>query len=352
MPTAKAKSKSKAVTLSFKPKQVTKRLVSALPDRARDVIIKRYGLESEEKMTLEAIGKKYDITRERVRQIENYAIANILKSDTYKKERAAFDELEKLMHSMGAVVAEEDFLESVSEDRSVQNHIHFMLVIGEAFKKLKEDDHFKHRWYVDEAVAREVDEALRKLYENLPDDALVPESEILSSFMDHLKNLSSQFRDEEIVRRWLTISKKISVNPLGEWGPSDSSNVRLKGIRDYAYLVIRQHGQPMHFTEVASKIKELFNKRAHTATTHNELIKDSRFVLVGRGLYALAEWGYMNGVVRDVIREIIKKNGPLTREEIVEKVLKERYVKTNTILVNLQDPKSFKKDKEGRYALV
>ena len=79
---------------------------------------------------------------------------------------------------------------------------------------------------------------------------------------------------------------------------------------------------------------------------HNELIKDQRFVLVGRGIYALAEWGYAKGVVRDVIRDLLAKHGPLTKDEIMDKVLKERYVKENTILVNLQNPKFFKKNKK------
>ena len=96
----------------------------------------------------------------------------------------------------------------------------------------------------------------------------------------------------------------------------------------------------------------MFAATAHVATTHNELIKDPRFVLVGRGLYALSEWGYMSGVVKDVIRNVIEKNGPLTKKEVIEKVLKERYVKENTILVNLQNPKYFKKDKEGKYSIA
>lgn len=128
-----------------------------------------------------------------------------------------------------------------------------------------------------------------------------------------------------------------------------SSNIKTKGVRDYAFLVIRKHGSPIHFREVANQITKVFKKKAHVATTHNELIKDPRFVLVGRGLYALSEWGYMSGVVRDVIRKIIEKNGPLTKSEIITKVLKERYVKENTIAVNLQNPKYFKKDKENRY---
>ena len=98
--------------------------------------------------------------------------------------------------------------------------------------------------------------------------------------------------------------------------------------------------------------EKLFNKKAHIATTHNELIKDKRFVLVGRGLYALAEWGYLSGVVKDVIKKVLDKHGPLPKDEIIQKVLKERFVKENTILVNLQNNKFFKKDKDGRYHLT
>ena len=120
-------------------------------------------------------------------------------------------------------------------------------------------------------------------------------------------------------------------------------------MRDYAFLVIRKHGSPIHFREVAKQITTMFNKKAHVATTHNELIKDPRFVLVGRGLYALAEWGYTPGVVRDVIRTVLEKNGPLSKEEVIDKVMKERYVKENTIVVNLQNPKYFRRDKDGKY---
>ena len=156
-------------------------------------------------------------------------------------------------------------------------------------------------------------------------------------------------KNEEILRRWLSMSKKISRNPLGEWGLAASPNIKLKGVRDYAFLVLRKHGSPIHFKEVAKAITQYFNKKAHVATTHNELIKDKRFVLVGRGLYALAEWGYMSGVVKDVIKKILEKEGPLSKEDVIKKVLKERYVKENTILVNLQNAKYFKKGKDNLY---
>jgi hypothetical protein len=340
-------------TLTFKPKQVTKKLLAVLPERSREVLVKRYGLGADaEKMTLEAIGKLYTITRERVRQIENYALGAIRKSEEYKKEKPTFDELEKFIDEMGGIVVEHEFLGHLSKDQSSQNHIHFLLVVGHPFKKLKEDEEFKHRWFVDEMVAEQVHTSLRKFYKSLSDNDLVPESEIVSKFLDHVKEISEEVRDEEVAKRWLSLSKQIDKNPLGEWGLTSSPNINIKGMRDYAFLVIRRHGSPIHFREVAKSIEKMFGKKAHVATTHNELIKDSRFVLVGRGLYALAEWGYLSGVVKDVIRKVLEKNGPLTKDKVIEKVLKERYVKENTILVNLQNPKFFKKDKDGRYAIV
>lgn len=339
--------------LSFKPKLVVKKILSPLPTRGMQVLISRYGLGKDPaKMTLEAIGDKYGITRERVRQIENASIANIRKSSAFKAEVKVFEELRLLVDTLGAIVSEEDFLNHIStKDKSLQNHIHFLLVVGDPFKKHKEDADFKHRWHVDDVHAKKIEEALKKLYKDIPDEELLPEGELIEKFLGHLEEVNEKYRTEEILKRWLSISKKISKNPLGEWGVADSKNVSVKGIRDYAYLAIRKHGSPIHFKEVAKSIEKLFKKKAHIATTHNELIKDSRFVLVGRGLYALSEWGYIDGVVKDVIAKILTKHGPLTKNEIIDKVLKERYVKENTIMVNLQNAKHFKKERDGKYSL-
>lgn len=339
--------------IKFKPKQASKKLLSALSDRSRDIIQSRYGLgKSNERMTLEAIGNLYGITRERVRQIENHSIAVIRKSKQYADEKSIFDELEQLIQSLGGIIVEQDLLDHISKDMSLQNSINFILVVGHPFKKIKEDDDFKHRWYVNESLSERVHGSLKKVYENLKDEDLIPETEMVKAFMDHVKDLAEKFKDDEMIRRWLSISKKIGKNPLGEWGKTSSPNISTKGMRDYAFLVIRKHGSPIHFKEVARIISEVFKKKAHIATCHNELIKDPRFVLVGRGLYALSEWGYMSGVVKDVIKKILSKHGPLTKEEIVDKVMKERYVKENTIAVNLQNPKYFKKDKDGKYTVA
>ncbi len=164
--------------------------------------------------------------------------------------------------------------------------------------------------------------------------------------------LSEEFKNEEMARRWLSMSKAIAKNPLGEWGKATSPNIRTRGVKDYAYLVMRRHGSPMHFKEVADSISRTFNKKIHYATCHNELIKDPRFVLVGRGMYALSEWGYKKGIAREVIADILKREGPLSKDEVIKRVNKERYFKKNTVLVNLVNPKYFKKTKSGLYSAV
>ncbi len=342
--------------LSFRPVATGRRLLNVLPERSRDVLVSRFGLaENPERMTLEAIGDVYNVTRERIRQIENHAITLIRKSDAFRREGESFDELRRAIGELGGIIAEIELLEILGRDESARNHLRFLLVLGEPFVKLKEDDDFHHRWHIDAARARAVEEALRSLADALRASELVSEADIIRMLFAELRSApefaASESR-EDFARRYLGISKTICRNPLGEWGHAHSPSVRVKGVRDYAYLAIRRHGSPMHFTEVAREITRLFGRTAHEATCHNELIKDPRFVLVGRGLYALAEWGYAGGVVRDVIRTVLERFGPLSRRDLIEKVLKERYVKENTVMVNLENPKYFKKLADGLYTIA
>ncbi|MAZ56446.1 hypothetical protein CL653_01510 [bacterium] len=339
--------------ITFKPKQVSKKLLSVLPDRARDVLEKRYGVgKSSDKHTLESIGQTYGITRERVRQIENYGIKSIQKSTVYGEFEPIFTELKSAIDELGGgMVAENALLEELTKDEVTRNHLYLLLVLGDVFYRTKENSYYTHRWYTDKKIAETVEKGLKNIYRSLDKDELISEEEILNRFRDELIEIADKY-DDAVLKKWLLISKEVASNPLGEWGHATSPNVKVKGVRDYAYLVVKRHGSPMHFREVAEAISELFARKAHTATTHNELIKDDRFVLVGRGLYALTEWGYAAGVVKDVLRDILEKEGPLSKDELIDKVRKERYVKDNTIVVNLQDSNLFKRLSNGTYSLV
>ncbi|PIR83589.1 hypothetical protein COU18_02810 [Candidatus Kaiserbacteria bacterium CG10_big_fil_rev_8_21_14_0_10_51_14] len=338
--------------LSFSPKSVTKDLLAGLPERSRKVLTDRFGLSGKgERRTLDAIGQEYGITRERVRQIENHSISLVRDSEVYAALAANLEHLKATIAELGGVLAERTILEELAKNEADRNHILFLLTVGHHFTDRREDNDFSPRWHVDEQLTEQVEAALASLYEAIEDNRLIPEEEFLELFAKHLKQAGVKNKTPEVLPRWLLISKRIGRNPLGEWGRQDSPHVRIKNTRDFAYLTLKRHGSPMHFIEVAKNIEKLFNRKTHSATTHNELIKDNRFVLVGRGLYALKEWGYQPGVVRDVISGILEREGPLTRDEIIERVKRERYVKDATIAVNLQN-NMFVRTPEGKYSLA
>jgi hypothetical protein len=338
--------------LSFQPKNVTKELLSDLPDRSRRVLVDRFGLNARnETRTLDAIGKEYGITRERIRQIENHGLSAVRDSDAYIAHSPQFDEMKRAIATLGGILAEQTILAELAKHPADQNHIVFLLTVGTHFDDERETVDFQDRWHTDPQLAESVQSALSGLYDSMEMNRLTPEDEFLQLFAKHLKQEGVKQREPEVMRRWLFISKRVGKNPLGEWGRQDSPHVRIKNTRDFAYLTLKRHGSPMHFTEVAKGIEKLFGREAHPATTHNELIKDSRFVLVGRGLYALKEWGYEPGVVRDVIKGILQREGPLSREDIIDRVKRERYVKDATIAVNLQGS-AFSRQSDGRYALT
>lgn len=337
--------------LSFSPKTISKALLADLPERSRAVLTFRYGLGAGgERRTLDAIGKQYGITRERIRQIETHGVSAIRESKRYAEHSATIDDLKRAFDELGSVLAEHVALEEMTKNETDKNHVLFLLNVGHHFNYTREDNDFHAHWHINAALAESIARALRRLHESVEADELVPEGEFLVLFSKSLAEEGIRSRPDEHLLRWLRISKRLSANPLGEWGRRESPHVRIRNTRDFAYLTLKRHGSPMHFKEVAGGIEKLFGRKTHPATTHNELIKDERFVLVGRGLYALKEWGYAPGIVRDVIKNILSQEGPLSREEIIERVKRERYVKDATVLVNLQHD-VFSRLPDGRYTI-
>lgn len=344
--------KKRASKPSFDSAALVKKLLADIPERGREVLTLRFGLgTTPSRETLESIGERWGITRERVRQIEASAIEAVRSSKSFKDAEKSFDDLCGYVESLGAIIPEEHLLEDLASDEKSRNRFRFLLVVGSSFFRERETEEFYARWHVDHATAKKVHKALSSLYNSLTDEEVLSESELFERFISELKDVETAYRNEQVLKRWLSLSKNISSNPLAEWGRAHAPAIRTKGIRDYAYLVIKRAGEPMHFRDVANAITDLFAKKAHVATTHNELMKDERFVLVGRGLYALSEWGYRPGVVRDVIKDVLKA-GPMTRDQVLEAVKKVRYVKDNTVLVNLNDSRHFKRNKNGTYALA
>ena len=177
---------------SFKPKQVTKKILSPLRDRSLDIVKSRFGLGTDsERHTLESIGEKYGITRERVRQIEQAALNMIKKSEEYKTEKDSFSELKTIVDELGGLVAEDELLSSIAKDDETKNHIHFYLVLGDDFIKHREDDDFVSRWSINYELSEQVHNSLKSLYSNLSDSEIIPESEY---FVTHFETIFFSFK--------------------------------------------------------------------------------------------------------------------------------------------------------------
>lgn len=323
--------------------KICKDCLKDLTPRTLDVIERRFGLKNGERETLEAIGATHGITRERVRQIELEGISKI--KPQLEKNQELFNNFEKVLSGFGGLKKEEELLEFLG-GRKLKNHIYFLLSNLAGFERYQEDGNFYSFWN------NRKDSFLKaKKVVELTISRLEKEKKTLS-LDDFLK---SQKLDRDVFTSYMGISKDIQKNPEGQFGLRNWIEINPKGVKDKAYLVFKKEGKPLHFTDLALMIEKLpfpGLKKVHTATVHNELIKDSRFVLVGRGLYALREWGYEPGIVKDIIAKILKDSKkPLAKEEILKKVLEQRFVKENTIVLNLQDKSYFLRDNQGKYTI-
>lgn len=345
----------KKLTLPLNPRLAAQKILRILPNqRLRDVMQRRYGLKTGKPETLEAIGKSYRITRERVRQIEEDGLRRLMDVRVAEAVQPVFSLLEKHMHEHGGAAEEQTLLHSLA-DRKLHAHALFLLTVAKGMDRKPEDTRFNHRWFSRAESLRTAEVVLDKTVAELEERKhAVPADELQELLRNHARAVLGEPPTVDVLDSYLAISKIIKKNPYGEYGLAHWPAINPRGVRDKAYAVLAKSGSPMHFREVASAIDKVGwgKKRAHPQTVHNELIKDSRFVLVGRGLYALKDWGYEPGTVSDMIITILKKAGrSLQKEEIVRHVLEKRQVKENTILLNLQNKKRFRRGDEG-YTLV
>lgn len=324
-------------------------LLKKLSGRTKDVVERRFGLDREKKETLESIGKTYNICRERVRQIELAGIDTIKEEIEKPDYSKVFKDFKNYLRGNGGL-RREDLLLSQFASEEDKNQALFWLTLGDPFFKFSETDELYSVWTIDPDLLVLAKKVIRDFVKELTKQKkLIPCKEVSKAFKNEL-NLDSQS-----LVSFLEASKKISQNSEGLFGLREWPEVNPKGVKDKAYLALKKKGNPLHFVEVANFIDDLgLNLESNTLpqTVHNELIRDPRFVLVGRGIYALKEWGYTPGQVKDVISEILKDQvEPLSRDEIIEKVLSQRIVKENTILLNLQNKKYFSKDSKEKYTI-
>lgn len=320
-------------------------------EREREIISRRFGL-SDRKETLEQIGEMLGITRERVRQLEKSVITR-LKSQAEQGSLPNIADFQthviELLTKLGGVARISELTGKLTDkpSREEQSRVAFLSQLCPELVVVHEDDNF----YLSVAIAKTNSEKSLKSQ--------------VSKLIDTIKQLGEPKTIADIAKaasmtdsthaNALSTTSKLLATLNGRWGLVKWPMVNPKNIRDKIYVILKENGKQMHFNEIAGAIKgsDFKRKDVTTQAIHNELIKDKRFVLIGRGIYALKEWGYEKGTVSDVISEVLRDAGaPLHRDEIVKRVLKSRFVKETTILLNLQGKAQFKRVAKATYTLA
>jgi DNA-binding phage protein len=320
-------------------------------EREREIVARRFGL-FDRKETLEQIGEMLGITRERVRQLEKSVVTRLkaaAEQGTIPHIEVFQTKILEELSVMGEVARVSDVTAKLVEDptRIEQARTAFLAQLCPDLIVISEDDHY----YYSIGVKSVRDEKKHKAE--------------VAKLIEAIKTIGEP-KDIEEIAKAVDISEPKQAEALastskhlatlnGRWGLIKWPMVNPKNIRDKIYVILKEHGKHLHFNEIAGAIKDSEFKRKDVTTQaiHNELIKDKRFVLIGRGIYALKEWGYEKGTVADIISGVLKKAGePLHRDEIVKRVLESRYVKETTILLNLQGKSQFKRVAKATYTLA
>ncbi len=320
-------------------------LLRQLPERSQAIIKNRFGLGAEKPQTLEKTGQMFGITRERVRQI----ITDSLKKISQKKDHPDFVKAQSVLFftisQKSGIIKETDMLNKFSRGQEMEaNALNFFSSCLPSNLFLENED-MEKSWVLDKTVAGKIEQI------KVTAEAILTEKKkplkgdvLIVAIQQKIKDIS--LTQKEILD-FLQVLKKIKPNKFGKWGLADWQEINPKGTREKIYAVLQEKAQPLHFSQIAKIIDRfgLGKKPAHRQTIHNELIKNSQFVLIGRGIYALKEWGYSEGTVQDVLKRILKNSPvPLPKEDVLSEVFKVRQVKKATVLINLNNDNVFIKE--------
>ncbi|QQS19374.1 hypothetical protein IPL85_03735 [Candidatus Saccharibacteria bacterium] len=317
-------------------------------EREREIIARRYGL-FDRKETLEQIGELLGITRERVRQLEKSVMTKLRQTSLDLPHIAEVESVVLKTLSEKGETARVTVLAGVltaENTRTDQSRLAFLTELCPNVAVVSEDDTYFQA--AGNSTTHDVATLKREVVTIV--EAIKKAGKPVSA--KEMTKLAG-FDTEAFTAALASISKQLATLN-GRWGLVRWPTVNPKNIRDKIYVILSENKKHMHFNEIAESIKASDFKRKDVTTQaiHNELIKDTRFVLIGRGIYALKEWGYKKGTVADIISEVLREaKQPLHRDEIVQRVLKSRFVKETTILLNLQSKPQFKRVAKATYEL-
>lgn len=337
--------------------QLMQEMLLVLSPKEKEVMIKRFSLDDGPRLTLEKIGQKFAVTRERIRQIEKIALTKLRRTVQNSKLQMINELASASIKKCGGICLESKILAEIlnaigSENVIDGNIIRLSLNINPSLVKSEKNNQIHAFWRLKEIPMKDVQRMVEVGVQKLQDAGdVVAFEQVAEQIKNKLLEEGLNYEAAAILSS-LEVDKRLRKVKDG-FGLNTWRHINPRSIRDKAYIVLKRIGNPLHFIEIANKIIESgFDKKVVTVqAVHNELIRYEQFVLVGRGLYALKEWGYKKGTVSEIIEGLLKKKSPLSKQDIILGVLKQRQVKKGTISLNLQKNPEFVRVGRAVYAL-
>ena len=323
--------------------ELMSRLLGLLSPKERDVIERRFSLAGHKKETLDKIGKSYSITRERVRQIEAVALKKLARISMDPSMRQIHNLAFEILNENGKVMLEDrlvsEMLKNMNDTKNIDtNAVKLAMRVSDRMIKQDKNQFFRAFWRTSDLTLMEVKTLIKGLQKTMNKKGDITSTEELFEKLNKDYPLN-------MIESALEVDWSFKRTEEG-WGLSAWRHINPKSIKDKIMIVFKEAGKPLHFTEIVNHVLNDFDAKkmvTHQAI-HNELIRHEDFVLVGRGMYALKEWGLAAGTVCDLIVQVLQENGdPMKRQDIINAVLKKRDIRIGTISLNLQKYDFFKR---------
>lgn len=327
--------------------EILEEIFMVLTVKEKDVVIKRFSLNSKPRQTLEKIGQHFSVTRERIRQIEKIALGKLRRTVKNTKLNIINEISNEVIAENGGVMVESKLVAAIlsrilSSQDADKYIVRLALNINPEIEKIEKSNVLYPFWKVKDVSEDDVEKIIKAGVSVLKKaKEVIDHQKLAAQVKAELKGKIAEYPDVMVISS-LEVDRRIKKVSEG-FGLMEWRHINPRSIRDKAYIVLKKATKPLHFVEIANQISESgFDKKVVTTqAVHNELIRYDQFVLVGRGLYALKEWGYDEGTVADVIEQLLRKKSPMSKQEIIEGVLKQRQVKKGTISLNLQKNAQF-----------
>lgn len=335
-------------------------LFQVLNAKEQTVIKGRYGFDTKKyKRTLEAIGDDLGITRERVRQIQKAALKKLQRVIHSNKLHVTMEFIEHIIKENDYFITETELLDVVKEKidaniKNVEPLVILLCAINPEIVKIKKTKKISKSWAIKNKIdVKDVKSIIKAGIKVLKQskNAITP-IQYLTDVQNELKDKKAGVYSRNTLSNIFaatTVIKKVQEG----YGLTSWRSIKPKSIKDKSIIVFKRQNKPLHFSEVCDLIHsaKFDDKKVTLQAVHNELIRYKEFVLIGRGIYALKEWGFKPGTVKDIIHDVLSENGALSKSKIIEEVLKERKVKVGTISLNLQKHPEFKRVGRAVYSL-